>query len=82
MAIRLASLLVGVFVMASMAAGPALALTAKDCAKMKPKEKDECVRSLDTAGKSGTQPARPADPAGPGPATPAVPAVPGKGKGR
>jgi len=63
-----------------MAATPAFALTAADCAKlMDPGKKDECVRSL-TAGKSGTTRATPADHSGSGPATPASPAVPGKGK--
>jgi hypothetical protein len=81
MAIRLAGLLVGGLMIAGMSAGPAFALTAEDCAKLSdPKKKDDCVRSLPTAGKSGTQPARPADPSGPGPATKTIAADPGKGK--
>ena len=75
-----ALLLIGAVVMVAALGDAALALTAKDCARLEdPKKKDECVRSLPTAGKSGTQPAQPADPRGSGPATPAVP---GKGKGR
>ncbi len=70
--------LIGAFVIAATLSGSAFALTASDCAKLAdPKKKDECVRSLPSAGKSGTQPAQPADPRGSGPATPAVP---GKGK--
>lgn len=68
---------------------PTWALTASDCAKLSdPQKKDDCVRSLPTAGKSGTTPATAADPSGSGRATPATPAVPGggggagKGKGR
>ena len=77
---RLALFVIGLFVLAAIAAGPTLALTASDCAKLSdPKKKDDCVKSLATAGKSGTQPAQPADPRGSGPATPAVP---GKAKGR
>ena len=75
-----APLLIGAFVMAASLSGSAFALTASDCAKLAdPKKKDECVRSLQSAGRSGTQPAQPADPRGSGPATPAVP---GKAKGR
>ena len=80
---RFALLLVAAFVLAAAAVGPTFALTASDCAKLEnPTKKDECVRALETAGKSGTQPAVPANPTGPGPATPATPAVPGKAKGR
>ena len=72
--------LIGAFVMVATLGDSAFALTAKDCAKLEdPKKKDECVRSLPTSGKSGTQPAQPADPRGSGPVTPAAP---GKGKGR
>jgi hypothetical protein len=75
-----ARLLFGAFAMAATLSGSAFAQTASDCAKVvDPKKKDECVRSLQSAGKSGTQPAQPADPRGSGPATPAVP---GKAKGR
>jgi hypothetical protein len=81
--VRLAFYVIGAIVVAGISSGSALALTASDCAKLShPKEKDDCVRSLSTAGKSGTRPAEPANPSGPGPATPATPAVPGKGKGR
>jgi hypothetical protein len=71
---RVALFIVGMTVLAAVAAAPALALTASDCAKFSdPRKRDECVRSLPTAGKSGTTPAVPADPRGSGPATPAVP---------
>ena len=77
---RLALFVFAALVMAAAPAGPTFALTASDCAKLSdPKKKDDCVRSLPTAGKSGTQPAQPADPRGSGPATPAVPE---RGKGR
>ena len=75
-----ARLLFGAFAMAATQSGSAFALTPSDCAKLAdPKKKDECVRSLQSAGKSGTQPGQPADPRGTGPATPTVP---GKAKGR
>ena len=84
MATRAATLLIAGLMIAAMASGPTFAQTpktAKDCAKLAdPKKKDECVRSLPTAGKSGTKPAQPADPTGPGRAKPATPAVPGKGR--
>jgi hypothetical protein len=77
---RVALSTIGMLVFTTMAAGPALALTASDCAKISdPRKKDECVRSLPAAGKSDTTPAAPAEPRGSGPATPAVP---GKGKSR
>jgi hypothetical protein len=80
---RVALVLSAAIVLVAAAAGPSFSLTASDCAKLENStKKDECVRSLGTAGKSGTTPAVPANPTGPGPATPATPAVPGKGKGR
>jgi hypothetical protein len=78
--LRLSSFVTAGFLMAAIPGSVAFALTASDCAKLSdPKKKDDCVRSLSTAGKSGTQPAEPANPRGSGPATPAVP---GKSKGR
>ena len=78
--LRLASLVTAGFLMAAIPGSAGFALSASDCAKLsEPKQKDDCVKSLQSAGKSGTQPAVPADPRGSGPATPAVP---GKSKGR
>jgi hypothetical protein len=77
--LRLCSFVTAGLLMATIPGSAALALTASDCAKLSsPKAKDDCVRSLATAGKSGTQPAQPAEPRGSGAATPAVP---GRGKG-